>query len=788
MKGLVVVGIHTQYAGSGSIDRFDRRIYLSEAVTSYESTNGHELEERCLEAVESWSELCEFSPSELSLALVHEGSLSTSERLVTARSFASLAQVWVDIESLGLPAPLLGVFGLAVSPPSTLTNNTLSFDQAFEGYGSAEGLAGILLCEKATAVDRGWHIYAEIEGSVGTGVAETCARAQRQAGISPERVYYVECSSLAQEPFRSEEARGLAQGYRTDGPLRIALGGLRSVTGEGGSFSQVAGLVKTILAAYQHYVPGTAGWNRPQFGLWEDTGFYVPMDSRPAYSPQEKHLLAAYSCQTEFDYVHFVVQGPEFSRKRPNGFLACSDWKLVVFKGHNPAELKGELQALARALRANADWKVLAQEAWEKAKAFSGAVSTLCLVADSAEHMLQEIDQASLAVDNPEGEEWKTPRGSYFTTKPAGGAVTFVYPGIGATYVGLGRDLFHLFPEIYPLISALTDNLGSSLKESVLNPRSLSRLSPSDLKLREHEFRNHLPTIAEAGVGYACVYTKLFEHVFGLKADYAFGYSMGEISMFAALGSWVRPGEMSETLAHSDTFNRRLNGELLALQEQWSLEDHVEGPLWETYTLKTTPERFLQAAAGEQRVYCTLINTPDNIVVGGYPPDCLRVFEKLGVRAFPMDMQNAIHSPPATADKDAMEKLFHMPVEKKTQTKIYSSSCYLPIPQFTKSVAVSIAKCLTEQVDFPKLVEAVYREGARVFLEMGPGGNLCHWIDKILKSTHQSGPSVTAVLNARGARDETVLLRALAKLVSHGVNLDLSRLFTSSLIVANQRG
>jgi hypothetical protein len=50
---------------------------------------------------------------------------------------------------------------------------------------------------------------------------------------------------------------------------------------------------------------------------------------------------------------------------------------------------------------------------------------------------------------------------------------------------------------------------------------------------------------------------------------------------------------MSETLAHSDTFNRRLNGELLALREQWALEDHGEGPLWETYTLKTTPERFL---------------------------------------------------------------------------------------------------------------------------------------------------------------------------------------------------
>jgi len=788
MKGLVVVGLHTQFAGSGSIDRFDRRIYLGEPVTYNTATSLFNLEELCLEALASWSDLCAFAPSEVSLALVAEGSLAASERLVSAKSFASLAQVWMDLETRGLVAPLLGIIGFSASAPSTLTSTTLSFDQAFGGYGNAQGLAGLLLCERATATARGWHIYGEIQGYVGTSIAETCLRAQRQTGISPEQVYYVECSSLAKGPFLSEEARGLAQAYRTESRLHIALGGLRSVTGEGGSFSQVAGLVKTLLAVYQHYVPGTAGWNLPHEGLWEDTGFYVPVDSRPAYSPQEKPLLAAYSCQTAVDYIHFVVQGPDFSSKRPNGFLASSDWKLVVLKGRTAAELQEQLQGVARALQPKADLRALAFEAWEKARLVSESGAILCLVADSAEHLLQEIDQALQAIREPEGEEWKTPRGSYFTTRPAGGSVTFVYPGIGATYVGLGRDLFHLFPEIYPLISALTDDLGSSLKETVLNPRSLSRLSPSDLKLREHEFRNHLPTIAEAGVGYACVYTKLFEHVFGLKADYAFGYSMGEISMFAALGSWVRPGEMSETLAHSDTFNRRLNGELLALREQWALEDHGEGPLWETYTLKTTPERFLEAAAGEHRVYCTLINTPDNIVVGGYPPDCLRVFEKLGVRAFPMDMQNAIHSPPATLDREAMEKLFQMPVVRKAQTKIFSSSCYLPVPQFTKSVAVSIAKCLTEQVDFPKLVEAVYREGARVFLEMGPGGNLCHWIDKILKPTQQSGPSVTAVLNARGARDEVVLLRALAKLVSHGVNLDLSRLFTSSMIVANQRG
>ena len=312
--------------------------------------------------------------------------------------------------------------------------------------------------------------------------------------------------------------------------------------------------------------------------------------------------------------------------------------------------------------------------------------------------------------------------------------------------------------------------------------------------------RGNLADIAEAGVGFACVFTKVFENVFNVKADFATGYSMGEVSMYAALGAWQQPGLMSARLANSDTFNHRLCGELLTLREHWGLNENTHDELiWETYTIKATLDDVIKASEGEERVYCTIINTPDSLLLAGYPEDCLRVISKLGVRAMPLNMANAIHSAPANKEYDDMVELYTMDVTPRLTTKMYSSSCYLPVPQLSKAIAHSVAKCLCDRVDFPRLINTLHDKGARVFIEMGPGRSLCSWVDKILDFTAESpvdsssnGESahkarVAVPVNAKGTSDELTYLRAIAKLTSHGVKLDLQTLFHGSIIVKDKK-
>ena len=133
-----------------------------------------------------------------------------------------------------------------------------------------------------------------------------------------------------------------------------------------------------------------------------------------------------------------------------------------------------------------------------------------------------------------------------------------------------------------------------------------------------------------------------------------------------------------------------------------------------------------------------------------------------------------------------MEELFSMDVSKRIDTKLYSSSCYLPVPQRSKAIANSIAKCLCDPVDFPRLVTAMYDKGARVFIEMGPGRSLCSWVEKTLKheadKTHVSVP-----VNAKGTSDELTLMRAVAKLISHGIAMDITTLYQGSLLVLQKQ-
>jgi PfaB family protein len=370
-----------------------------------------------------------------------------------------------------------------------------------------------------------------------------------------------------------------------------------------------------------------------------------------------------------------------------------------------------------------------------------------------------------------------------------------MYPGIGATYVGLGRDLLQMFPQIYPHLLSITEDVGYSLKDLQLHPRSVCRLDAQALKQHDLTLRGKLSEIAEAGVAFACVFTQIFTQVLNVKPSFALGYSMGEVSMFAALGVWQQPAQMSQRLANSTTFNTRLSGDLLAVREPWQLPmpamNSTPTAVWETYTLKATLAEVEAACVDEQRVFCTIINAPDSVLIAGFPEHCSRVFKKLNKRAIPLNMANAIHSPPAIPEYDAMVNLYTMAVNQRIATKLFSSSCYLPVPQLSQAIAHSLAKCLCERVDFPRLVNTVYDQGGRIFIEMGAGRSLSSWADKTLMQQKKpiaakqglTHASISVPVDAKGVCDEVNIFRTVATLLSHGVAMDVSCFFEGSIIM-----
>ncbi len=105
--------------------------------------------------------------------------------------------------------------------------------------------------------------------------------------------------------------------------------------------------------------------------------------------------------------------------------------------------------------------------------------------------------------------------------------------------------------------------------------------------------------------------------------------------------------------------------------------------------------------------------------------------------------------------------------------RFYSAADYDLLSLDQESLARKLSDMACQPVDFPRLVERVYRDGARLFVELGPGYTCTRWINKILKDKAHLAVNISQ----KGAGEYATLVRLLARLVSHRVPLNLAKLY-----------
>lgn len=133
----------------------------------------------------------------------------------------------------------------------------------------------------------------------------------------------------------------------------------------------------------------------------------------------------------------------------------------------------------------------------------------------------------------------------------------------------------------------------------------------------------------------------------------------------------------------------------------------------------------------------------------------------------------ALHCDVMRSEYSALVNLLTWPIADKTETRLYTAADNRPLPMDSHGIADKIATMLCSCLNFPNLIQQVYSDGARVFIELGANSNCSKWIDDTLKEE----PHLAASINRRGADDYASIVRLLAKLASHRVPLDLSALY-----------
>ena len=586
--------------------------------------------------------------------------------------------------------------------------------------------------------------YARLLGLGRGATADEAAQAAlAEAQIAPQQVGSLELPASALP-------RGLDLRYRV-GDRTCALGSVSALLGQ--SFP-MAGLIKAALAIRERTIYAQPAW------AWdgapaEERGqpFYVPADARPWFGTR----LAAWHAQDEA-HAHLILAEPPrvppqpgvahlaevlpLSADAPQSLLAQLErWRAQLDEGRTPAELSSDA------------WRT-----YDRAAPYA-----LALVAQDEDSLRREIARALRGIPQAvaQGADWKTPQGSMFAPQPLGAAgVAFVYPGAFNSYLGMGRELFRQFPALHEQMGAYVSDVGRSLAERRIYPR---HFRPPEATADEdaQSLGEDALAMIESGAALALAHTLLLRERFGVQPRAALGYSLGEVSMLWAGGVWREGDAGSEAWRTSPLFKTRLFGPKEVLRETWGTAE------WATYIVKAPLAQVQAAVADEPRVFVTIVNLPEEVVIAGAPPGCERVLRSLGAHALRVPFDAVIHAPPTQREYESFVRLYTHATTPVPAVTFYSAAGYAPLTLQRDSLAQAMATMSCRPLDFPRLVERVYADGVRLFVELGPQGTCSRWIGRILRDK----PHAVRPINRPGKDERLGIAAVLAMLIAHRVPL-----------------
>ena len=634
-----------------------------------------------------------------------------------------------------------------------------------------QAVAALVLKRYEAAKQNGDRIYAIIDA---LSLSSVDGQTNNAAGVKPEDIAYLEI--LSHKLLEEVEIDSLA----TVNPNSNSAGNcaVSSVINAGysGIAAEIASLIKTALCLYYRYIPPVPQWQQPA-QEWQPS-FYVATEAKPWFVDGVSRRIAVIN-SVDNNNAQIVLSEETAVQQRSHAYLEQTPCYLFPLVAKDSSTLFKQLDTLKQTI-ASDDLAKTAKQTFTDYQTHSAANYTLAIVGKNKPELLREIDRASKGIIKAfdTGKDWQTPVGSYFTPKPQGkkGKVAYVYPSAYNAHLGLCKDLFRLFPNLLddPVIQSTCNRVANL--EKLLYPRSLKKLSPRELEAKERQLMDDPLAMLELETGFAGLITNILRDYFQVQPQAAFGYSLGETSMMYAQGVWSDFNQSSNLLSTSPLFKTRLAGSKDAVREYWQLSDEEsQGELWRTYVLMANSD--LVREIQQERVYLTQISTSKEVVIAGDPQGCERVIASLGCDAFRAPFNHVIHCEAMKSEYDKLIELNTLPLRTIPEIDFYSAANYQAIELTSETIAHSVTQTLCQQLDFPRLVNQVYQDDFRIFIEVGVGSNCSRWIKDILKSKEHA----TISIHRRGTNDFTSLIKALAKLVSHRVQLDLSPLYDCCL-------
>ncbi len=617
-----------------------------------------------------------------------------------------------------------------------------SFDAKAQGTVGGSGAGMVVLKRLEEAQADGNTIYAVIKGSavnndgsakVGytapsvKGQASAIAEALFIADIDPSTIQYMEAHGTATPLGDPIEVQALTEAFQTSTQAKgyCALGSVKSNLGHLDAAAGVTGLIKTVLALHHQAIPPSLHFQEPNPEIdFDNSPFFVNTTLTPWQRGETPRRAGVSSFGIGGTNAHIVLEEAPL----PVSSSDSRPCQLLLLSAKSETALTTASDNLAQHLINHPDLK-LADVAYTLNTARKGFPHRRMVIASDTQSAIAQLQE-------------KTSQSS--PDQPP--AVTFLFPGQGAQFVNMGRDLYQTESVFREQIDVGTEQLQSLLNldlRQILYPPEGEEATANE-KLTQTAIAQPALFIVEYAL--ACLWQS-----WGIQPQGMIGHSIGEyvaaclsgvISFKDALWLVVQRAQLMQSLP---------SGKMLSVTASAS---EIEPLLGDDLTL-------------------AVINAPQLCVVSGEETKIIQLRSQLETKGINNRFLNTSHA-------------FHSPMMNPIleQFKAQVAKVQLQPPQIpfisnltgtwiTSEQATSPdywAKQLRHTVQFSAGVSQLLQQD-RIFLEVGPGTTL----STLVKQQATTARVTHSLPHPKSqTADQEQILQALGDLWLTGISPDWS--------------
>jgi acyl transferase domain-containing protein/NAD(P)-dependent dehydrogenase (short-subunit alcohol dehydrogenase family) len=653
------------------------------------------------------------------------------------------------------------------------TGDARPFSSQADGTVLGEGIGILIMKRLADAEADGDRILAVLKGigssSDGRSQSIYAPRAEGQlkalrkayaaAEIAPETIDLIEAHGTGTRVGDKTEIEALKKLFGdADAAPFCALGSVKSMIGHTKAAAGAAGLIKAILALQNKILPPTLKADDPDPDLaLEKSPFFLNAQARPWFRTNGTPRRAGVSA-FGFGGSNFHVVLEEYDGRRPD---VAWDGSIEIIALSEPTleALKASFQEIKAALR-DCPPETLPHHARKSRQAFVAEEPYRLIVVLRCEEDTQGphwdtasvFDETEKALEDNDGASaWQTSSGFYGVgSRP--GRLAFLFPGQGSQYLHMGRDLVTWFPEAMETLESAAGHFSGSkpLTDFIfpLPHQAMTDRQDADAALRH-------TAVAQPAIGAVSVAMEKILKRFGLTPESACGHSYGELTALYSAG-WIDEATLHDLST--------LRGRLMA--EAGGMPGKPNGAMLAVKAPLADLDRLIEDE--ELDVVLANRNSPNQGILSG-TRDAIRQAEAVckthKYRTVRLPVSAAFHSRLVESAREPFAAALQSVAFQPSETAVYSNTTGAPYPSDPEAIRTLLGEHLRNPVNFIGEIEALYADGCRIFIEVGPKTVLTGLVRAILKGRTFHALAMDASNGKKfGVADLAVLLCQLAAL------------------------